>query len=357
MRKEPGRPVLARRALKQSWTLANAAISAGEGNAEARAGPKPATGVPSEDTLSYSDYRAGGRKEHMAWLNSLRLKSKDAKVRRKALESLDADGCERRMELLAASLRDDEVDVRRAAVGAVEKSRHAQALDLLAAALGDFSAEVREVAAVSLGRRGDARGTEYLTCQLKDPKAKVRLSAAAALRNLGWKPATSEEQALFDVSTGNSPKVAIAAQAAVKALVSDLTHDTSFHRRAAAEALENVDDPRAIGPLLTAADDEDATVRVSAIHALAKAATGPVAGKLLKLFGDRDARVRLAAAQVLAKQSDPFLGPNFLGLLNDENFEVRQRPCCLCWPTPTATCGKQWRGHWARLAVRGPSRR
>ena len=56
----------------------------------------------------------------------------------------------------------------------------------------------------------------------------------------------------------------------MKALVTELKHDTSFQRRAAAEALEEVDDPRATQPLLAALKDEDPTVRVSAIHALSK---------------------------------------------------------------------------------------
>jgi HEAT repeat protein len=47
-----------------------------------------------------------------------------------------------------------------------------------------------------------------------------------------------------------------------------------FHRRAAAEALENVDDSRATQPLLAVLKDEDPTVRVSAIHALALAVFG-----------------------------------------------------------------------------------
>ena len=240
-------------------------------------------------------------------------------------------------------------------------------------ALRDPTSTVREVAAVSLGRIGDSRAFPHLTCLLKDSHPSVRTAAAAALRSLGWKPSTGEEQALFDVALGHAHAAAFAGQAAVKALVSELKHDTSFKRRAAAEALEDVDDPRATQPLLAALGDEDPTVRVSAIHALSKDAGAEVTLNLLALLRDPEACVRLAAAEVLAKRIDPALAPDFLGLLTDRNFEVRlsavqflgrirdpeiaRGPAAACWPTPTAMCVRPLPRRWARSASPPPSKR
>ena len=109
----------------------------------------------------------------------------------------------------------------------------------------------------------------------------------------------------------------------MKALVGELKHDTSFKRRAAAEALEEVDDPRATQPLLAALSDQDPTVRVSAIHALGKDAGEEVTMHLRAHLSDPESCVRLAAAEVLAKRLDPALARDFLGLLADQNFEVR----------------------------------
>jgi len=106
--------------------------------------------------------------------------------------------------------------------------------------------------------------------------------------------------------------------------VKELKHDTSFVRRAVAEALEFVNDARTLKPLLEALGDDDPSVRVSVIHALSKAASEPSASALLgRLIEDKDPHVRLAAAEVLSKLNDPDQVPWFLGLLEDDNFEVR----------------------------------
>jgi HEAT repeat protein len=187
----------------------------------------------------------------------------------------------------------------------------------------DASSEVREAAAAVLGRMGDPQACGALSLLLNDPKATVRTAAGTALKNLGWTPATPEEKAVFEVASGNARGAAFAGQAGVKALVTDLKHDTSFKRRAAAEALQEVNDPRALQPLLVAVQDEDPTVRVSAIHALSRQSEAPVTPTLLKLLRDNDPCVRLASAQVLSRRDDANLAQDFINLLADQNFEVR----------------------------------
>jgi len=158
---------------------------------------------------------------------------------------------------------------------------------------------------------------------LSDPNDSVRTSAAAALKQLGWTRSSPEEQPASEAATGKTEGATSAGHPAVKALVTDLKHDTSFKRRAAAEALQEISDPRALKPLLRAVGDKDPTVRVSAIHALSRQTDKAVTPTLLKLLCDKDPCVRLAAAQVLSRRDEATLAQDFLNLLLDTNFEVR----------------------------------
>src|SRR6516225_4943394 len=135
-----------------------------------------------------------------AWLDSLRLKSTNPRVRSKAVESLSASSRSSDTERLLASLHDESPQVRCAAVRALEKSRSPNALKSLLIALNDDAAEVRETAARALGRTGNSRVVGELIVSLKkDTELSVRRAAAGALRALGWRPSTREEAALFDI--------------------------------------------------------------------------------------------------------------------------------------------------------------
>ena len=258
----------------------------------------------------------------MVFWNRLKLSSHNPEVRRKAMEALDATDA-RAQELLLAGLDDEDGGVRCAAAKVLSQNKDGHYADALIAALHDPSPEVREAVAGGLARVGNERAHRPLARLLTDSHPGVRSAAAGALRRLGWRAATTDEQVLFDVALGHARAAAFAGQAAVKALVGELKHDTSFTRRAAAEALEEVGDPGARQPLLAALADKDPSVRVSAIHALGKDHSGEVVGRLLALLRDADPCVRLATAEVLAKRMDPALARDFVGLLGDGSFEVR----------------------------------
>src|SRR5439155_11427394 len=206
----------------------------------------------------------------MVWWNNLQLKSRNPEARRKAIEALKPPGDERTLEILVAALADDDGEVRGAAARAFEQIKHPNAGPALIAAVRQGSPDLRQAAVTALGHLGDVSPTRLLADLLKHSNPAMRAAAAGALRRLAWKPSTREEQALFEIALGNTRAAAFAGEAALQPLVTELKHDTSFQRRAAAEALANVNDPRRIQPLLAAARDPDATVRVSAIHALGK---------------------------------------------------------------------------------------
>jgi HEAT repeat protein len=260
----------------------------------------------------------------MDWWNNLKLNSKSAEVRAKAIENLKPPGDEHTVEVLLSALGDEDEQVRSAAMQAFERIKHPNAgPSLISAALRSANQELRQTAATALGYLDDPNTANVLANLLSDRNPPLRMAAAASLKKLGWRASTKEEQAFFDVALGNTRAAAFAGKAALTPLLTELKHDTSFQRRAAAEALEGVNDPRRIQPLLIAAKDPDATVRASAIHALGRERSEEVAAALLRPLRDPESCVRLAAAQELAKREDCSHDSAFVGLLEDSNFEVR----------------------------------
>ena len=155
----------------------------------------------------------------MDWLNNLKLKSKDAAVRRSMIEKLGATRNPKALGWICESLGDDMSEVRASAAAALVNFPEEKSLELLVGALQDPAAEVREAAATSLGRMEDPRACEHLVAVLRDTAPNVRGSVAAALRNLGWVADNAESQALFEVAIGNVKAAAFRGVAAVNPLV------------------------------------------------------------------------------------------------------------------------------------------
>jgi HEAT repeat protein len=104
----------------------------------------------------------------------------------------------------------------------------------------------------------------------------------------------------------------------------DLEHEAGSVRRVAIEVLGRIEDPRTIPHLVTALDDPDSTVRVSAVNALSRVRTEPAITELLKrALHDPVGCVRLTAAENLAASGLPGLETHFLDRLVDQHFEVR----------------------------------
>ena len=258
----------------------------------------------------------------MAWLASFRLKSANPKVRCKAIENLSESGRSRDTERIFASLTDVSPQVRCAAIRALERRNNHDSLPSLISALHDSNYEVRQAAARALGHLRDRQAIEPLAATLKDADPAVRTAAAVALRALGWKASTKEELARYEIALGNTPGTSSLGEAAVNPLVAELRNETSFYRRAAAEALKELNDPRKVGPLIEALKDPDSTVRATALHSLQFVTSEEVTGEILRLFRDSDSNVRLAAAQVMSRRADA-APTHFLGLLEDKSFELR----------------------------------
>jgi HEAT repeat protein len=243
-------------------------------------------------------------------------------MRCKAVERLSGSSHPSDTELIFTSLQDKDPQVRSAVVKALAKANKPGTQEALVGALRDTSFQVREAAARALGRPGELSSADALADCLRDPDAAVRIAAASALRTIGWKPATKEELAWFEIALGNTPAAVSAGNGAAEAVNSEPCQDTAFHRRMAAEVLREKNAPARISALLAALRGNDLLSRVSAVHDLGEINDPRITQEILKLFRDRDPEVRLVAAQSLAVRDDS-PPAHFVGLLQDNSYEVR----------------------------------
>ena len=153
-------------------------------------------------------------------------------------------------------------------------------------------------------RTAGARGTRdsavvvALIARLKDESTDVRRAAAEALGKL------------------EDPR-------AVPALISALSDDAARVRAAAAGALGNFHDPRAVNRLSALLGDPEREVRKNALESLSQYESGVPASAILPLTRDADAELRHAAAHALGRVGDRGAGAALAALVRDPSPEVR----------------------------------
>lgn len=258
----------------------------------------------------------------MLWWQVSRLKSPDVKTRQRAAAMLGDSKDARAVEPLLTALQDQELSVRAAAVLAlaqidttwVQSEEVRAALASLEAARKDQKGLVREEATAALGclgvlsneqlvmalkdqddyvRAGAAEALGYIGDQqavlpllraLEDKESHVRFNAALALGRLGdpralqaLVTALADEGILMEIAVrrvlpmiSRRWKKSEGARAAVPSLVVALNHANHYVRAAAARALGDLRDARAIAPLAAVLKDNQDTVQKAARKALKK---------------------------------------------------------------------------------------
>ncbi|NLF77026.1 MAG: HEAT repeat domain-containing protein [Chloroflexi bacterium] len=199
------------------------------------------------------------------------------------------------VEPLIASLKNASADERKAAIGVLVKIG-TPAVEPLIVALKDASADVREAAAKALGEIGDARAEKPLFDAIK---LSEQMSAA---------PAGGPLADLFmvigrDIQIGEQ-KVRVAAMVAlgkmgapvVEPLIAALNDPDKHKRQAAAEALGEIGDVRAVQPLI-AALKASPLAEIAAASALAKMGAPAVEPLLVALRNSADEIDKLDKAQ------------------------------------------------------------
>jgi HEAT repeat protein len=215
-----------------------------------------------------------------------------------------------------ARLGDSAPKARETAIGALSSLGDVRAVEPLIAVLKDGDEFVRTAAAEALGKLGDARAVEPLVAALKDGDEFVRTAAAEALGELGDVRAVEPLVAALKDEEVNVRKAAVRALGRIWELtdIVELGNRDSKVKMAAAEALGELGDVRAVEPLITALKDEKVNVRKAAVRAL---------GRIWELsdivgLGNNDSKVRMAAAEVLGKLGDVRAVEPLVTALKDE---------------------------------------
>src|ERR1700730_14463875 len=116
---------------------------------------------------------------------------------------------------------------------------------------------------------GDASTIELLVIFLSDKVAIRREVAAKVLTSLGWQPMNDAQGALRAVALCKWEEAKSFGSAALDPLLIAFGGEDLFVRLAAAEALGEIGDVRAVKPLEDALKNEGAHVRLAAAKALA----------------------------------------------------------------------------------------
>jgi len=186
------------------------------------------------------------------------------------------------VSLLIDHLKSPDSHVRSEAARALGKSKDPRAVEPLIATLEDTDFDAAYVAALALGNIGDPRAVKPLIAALK-PRAS--LPGQGISPKSAWLP-DGAAYALGKIGT-----------AAVLPLIAALSDSDSSVRTAAAHALGETKDPRAIAPILAALREPNDDVRNSMVEALGF--FGPLSvPPLIGALKDQDSNVRRAAASV-----------------------------------------------------------
>ena len=249
------------------------------------------------------------------------LKDQNMYACKAAAGALGQIGDPRAVEPLIAALSNENGDVRKAAAGALVKIG-VPAVEPLIAVLR-WDKDVRQAAAGALGQIGDARAVEPLITALKDKDKYVCLAAVKALGNLGWQPDQSEAGAVYWVEKRKWHKCVEIGAPAVEPLIAAL-NDRESVRKAAANTLGQIGDARAVEPLIAALKDEYWSVCQAAAGALVKIGVPAVEPLIAVLRWDKDVRQGQAAAGALGQIGDARAVEPLIAALKEEIRSVRR---------------------------------
>jgi HEAT repeat protein len=203
------------------------------------------------------------------------LRDENPGVRLAAVAALSARGGFRVVEPLVGALEDADPDVRVTAATAVYRRL-----------MTDPDAEARRATAAALGRIRDRRAVEPLVKGIRDADETVRVAVIKALQAIGEIDAVvpltivlAQEQSR-QKSTGRS-NLAV--------------------ERAASQALDALCNEKAIEPLKSALQHDDADVRELAVRRLARIGSPLVAEPLAACLTDEDPVIRRTAARGLGE--------------------------------------------------------
>jgi len=249
-----------------------------------------------------------------------------AAVRVQAAVDLGRGGDKAATTLLTPALKDREPAVRREAAKALGAIKDARAVPALIEVLRDDDANVRMYAAYALGEIKDVRAADELLGAVRDAQWCVRDQAAWALRELR-DPSLAEKYAALlqdervEVATATWILRGLGDGVALKAVTALLRAPQPAARLRAVRALREWK-AASLEPLFAALDDPEASVRQSAVEALAKTPAPQVKQALTaRLAGEPNAAVQ-AAIERLLQESYPPAEPAAWWSFDDQNSQT-----------------------------------
>ena len=260
----------------------------------------------------------------MLWLKSRQFGSKDAAVRRKAMQQLCDAPTPRALDILRNALDDEDDEVRRLAVVALSKLEDEQRLDPLLAALRDRHPEVLKVAISAVKRFNQDRVVVALTPLVSNSDAGVRGHAVQVLDGMGWRPANRDEEIWQAVARGQLTRAAEYGIAALAPLECVLVGGPYNLRVPAVQAIATIDDKRAVRPLMTALKSPDPAVCGAAVEALSNMGDPQIVPALTGVLRHADAQARVVAAEALGRMGATAASEPLRLLLRDTAWDVRR---------------------------------
>lgn len=248
------------------------------------------------------------------------LNDQSLKVREGAVEALGSFVSPIAEEALLSALHHFSSDIRAAASGSLGRMGTPRAISSLLQTLGDRDSCVRERAAKSLARIGE-KAIYQIRQVLKDDNWHVRVRATAILGKIKTTGAVEpliealsdevshvREEAVKGLAERNDPK-------AVDSLIQALKDESWDVREAAAEAVGETSDPKVVRPLIQALKQGvPGAARALGIMRAIKAVDA-----LIEALGADDRSVRAAAAEALGEIRDARAVKPLAGLLGDKD--------------------------------------
>ena len=193
-------------------------------------------------------------------------------------------------------LGDEKQVVRLRVINILGGTRNTKAVEALIQMLNVDDGWVRREAVISLGVIGDMRAIDSLIPMLEDKFDYVHKEADKSLYRLGWQPEGSPP--IPDIKT-------LVANSDVEGLIKATAFEKDILIRiAAADALGEFSDPRAIAPLISLLkEDWPGAPYMNAVNSLAKIGS-PAVEPLIQLLQDGNQNIRAGTANALGKIGD-----------------------------------------------------
>ena len=244
--------------------------------------------------------------ESLDALAEVAKKDEASHVRIAAVDSLGKVDEPRAVAVLLSFVQSSDLDLARAALKSLGQINHPEALPPLLKVLRSPDARLRLEALQALSAHGEREAIEAMQWMAAaDSESEVAQAAIDALARL----ATPESiAALVNLTTETACReaslnaLAGLGEQKIELIGNGLKHAQSSARRSVVEALGRMKHPRASEALSGALDDEEASVRLAAVNALAHLGSRSAERKLLALMrADPDTAVRRAAKKALSR--------------------------------------------------------